>query len=164
LGAITYGQSKDLLIPLAPEALVDNKFSLIYDTLHEKRKRIEFVVNKNPEPNVIQRIDQQKFRLQLVHCVRSVFEAKRLNEKNPAKGKPEVERTLQQLRALEEEFKQYAVNHDEYIDDLQADLTGQVEEAISRDDWFKKWGVHFLPSLTRKFHFDNYDNTKIDDF
>lgn len=149
LGAITYGQSKDLLIPLAPEGVINNKFRLIYDTLHEKRKRIDFVINTNPEANVVQRIDQQRFRLRLVHCVRSVFEAKRLSEKNPVKGKEDVERTIQQLRTLEEEFKQYPLENDEYIKDLLTDLTGQVEEAISRDDWFKKWGIHFLPSLTR---------------
>jgi len=27
------------------------------------------------------------------------------------------------------------------------DLRGQVAEAFSREDWFIKWGVHFLPSL-----------------
>ena len=41
---------------------------------------------------------------------------------------------------------------DEYINDLVKDLNGQVQEAISREDWFNKWGVHFLPSLTRKFN------------
>lgn len=149
LGAITYGQSKDLLIPISSEKLVKNQFSLIYDTLHEKRKTIQFSINTNPEANAIQHIEQQKFRLRLVHCVRTVFEAKRSDTKDLAKKKQQIEIAMQQLKAFEEEFKQYPIENDEYVKDLLADLNGQIEEAISKDEWFDKWGIHFLPSLTR---------------
>merc|ERR1719330_187022 len=30
---------------------------------------------------------------------------------------------------------------------LMEDLTGQVSEALSRPDWYLRWGVHYLPSL-----------------
>merc|ERR1719461_1036649 len=33
------------------------------------------------------------------------------------------------------------------VSSLRADATGQATEAISREDWFKKWGGHYLPSL-----------------
>ncbi|CAF4468535.1 unnamed protein product, partial [Rotaria sp. Silwood2] len=38
---------------------------------------------------------------------------------------------------------------DGFIKDLLADLTGQVQEAMGKQEWFNKWGVHYLPSLTR---------------
>lgn len=38
---------------------------------------------------------------------------------------------------------------DERVKKLLEDLQGQVTQAISRPDWFKKWGVHYLPSLLR---------------
>lgn len=31
--------------------------------------------------------------------------------------------------------------------DLKEDLTGQVSEALSRPEWYRRWGVHYLPSL-----------------
>jgi len=34
-----------------------------------------------------------------------------------------------------------------YLQDLLRDLDGQVREAMSRSDWFTKWGVHYLLSL-----------------
>merc|ERR1719240_2387969 len=36
-----------------------------------------------------------------------------------------------------------------YIGDLLQDLEGQVALAVSRQDWYQKWGTHYLPSLQR---------------
>merc|ERR1719220_3461697 len=33
------------------------------------------------------------------------------------------------------------------VESILEDLRGQVAEAFSREDWFTKWGIHFLPSL-----------------
>ncbi len=94
---------------------------------------------------------QHKFRLRFVHCVRSTFEAMRQTQNNAANATEQVATARNQLKALEEEMRQYLSKNDEFVKDLLADLTGQVDQAITREDWFKKWGVHFLPSLTRKF-------------
>jgi hypothetical protein len=37
---------------------------------------------------------------------------------------------------------------DPRTESLIRDLKGQVTEALSRQDWYKKWGTHYLPSLT----------------
>jgi hypothetical protein len=68
-----------------------------------------------------------------------------LEQKNKSTSTNEIE-------TLKEEMKKYTDSNDEFIKDLFADLTGQVKEALERLDWFKKWGIHFLPSLTRKLN------------
>lgn len=35
----------------------------------------------------------------------------------------------------------------EYMQDLRADVEGQASEAISKQEYFQKWGRHYLPSL-----------------
>jgi len=151
LGSITFGQSKDLLIPLSFGSVSNCEFSLTYDTLQEKRKSIKFNINTHPRQQDLHLMAQHKFRLRFVHCVRSTFEAMRQTQNNAANATEQVAAARNQLKALEEEMRQYLSKNDEFVKDLLADLTGQVDQAITREDWFKKWGVHFLPSLTRKF-------------
>jgi hypothetical protein len=74
----------------------------------------------------------------------------KLREKKSKKNQQRKE-AMDQIDTLEKEMKKYADGNEEFIKDLFADLTGQVKEAFEREDWFTKWGIHFLPSLTRKF-------------
>ncbi|CAF2458351.1 unnamed protein product [Rotaria sp. Silwood2] len=149
LGSITYGQSKDLLIPLPPQSLSNCKFSLIYDTLQEKKKSIKFDINMNPPKADLHLVAQNKFRLQFVHCVRTALEAMRPQPNNSTTTNEQSDAAMNRLKQLEEEMKTYADENDQFVKDLLSDLTGQVQQALTNADWFKKWGVHFLPSITR---------------
>jgi uncharacterized protein YegL len=40
-------------------------------------------------------------------------------------------------------------NKSKYIEDLLKDLTDQVTKAVSKPEWYNKWGRHYLPSLVR---------------
>ncbi|CAF3085846.1 unnamed protein product [Rotaria socialis] len=149
LGFIIYGQSKDLLIPYSHQLLNQCKFTVTYNNARNIKKTIEFHVSNNLQqanPNLIRR---QKFRLQFVHSVRTALEHMRQTEKNIAEEKQRHEDALNQIEKLEKHMKSYANETDEFLKDLFTDLTGQVKEAIGKVEWFKKWGVHFLPSLTR---------------
>ena len=144
LGSITYGQSKDLLIPFSPESIDQCKFTLTYDSVREKEKSLTFGVKNTFQQTDFDLIIRHKFRLELVHCVRNVLQTM-LEQKNKSTSTNEIE-------TLKEEMKKYTDSNDEFIKDLFSDLTGQVKEALERPDWFKKWGIHFLPSLTRKLN------------
>ena len=43
---------------------------------------------------------------------------------------------------------------------LLADMEGQVMEAISRGDYYQKWGKHYLPSLARAHQLQQCSNFK----
>jgi len=124
----------------------------MYDSLQEKRKSVKININTKPVQAEVRLINEHKFRLQFVHSVRTVLEIMRQRIKTEKNANKRSTTAINGLKVLEDEMKHYADNSDAFVKDLLADLTGQVQEAISREDWFKKWGVHFLPSLTRKFN------------
>lgn len=138
------------MIPVPAEVIRACEFSLIYDTLQQKQKSIKFNIEGRLQEKDLQQIAQQKFRLRSVHCVRVLFDAMRQKLKNPSLPSDQLDAAKTELRALEKEMKRYPDQTDQFVKDLLADLTGQVEEATCKEEWFKKWGVHFLPSLTRK--------------
>lgn len=62
------------------------------------------------------------------------------------------------LRALIAEIKGNAnVAKEKFISDLLEDLTGQVFEAVSSAQYYKKWGRHYIPSLVNA-HLHQYCN------
>ncbi|CAF4232135.1 unnamed protein product, partial [Rotaria socialis] len=144
LGSITCGQSKDLLIPISSELFSKYEFFVIYDTLQKKKDSIRINMNVNPqEEDDLRRLTQQKFRLQFVHCVRTASEAMR------REANQDFVIAMNHIKQLEQDMRNYTNGSDAFVKDLLVDLTGQVQEALGKKDWFKKWGVHFLPSLTR---------------
>ncbi len=58
-----------------------------------------------------------------------------------------------------DEIKKFEMGH-KHTGELLRDLEGQVSEAVSRDDWFKKWGRHYLPSLLRAHQLMQANNFK----
>jgi len=155
LGPVVYGQSRDLLIPVAHDSASKWEFELTYDTVQQKKKSLTIEFDRLQQPANSNAVLQQKFRLELVDRVRNVFQLKR-----QAQNAEALTLALNQLKALENEMKEHATDSSPYIRDLYKDLTGQVHEALSRQDWFKKWGVHFLPSLTRAHLLQSCNNFK----
>jgi len=51
-------------------------------------------------------------------------------------------------------------SQDPYVLDLLKDVEGQVAEACSKQEWFKKWGRHYLPSLLGAHLFQQCNNFK----
>ena len=69
---------------------------------------------------------------------------------------------------LEEIYEQWVTkgkaerNHEPLvrIKALRKDLSGQVTEAISKNDWYMKWGRHYIPSLQRAHTLQQSNNFK----
>jgi hypothetical protein len=87
-------------------------------------------------------------RLKFVDTVRECMKICKMSGSDKASGKamrlPEAQALLGKLNAL---LQDAATPGDEFVPALLEDLQGQVSEAFSREDWYNKWGVHYLPSL-----------------
>lgn len=143
LGSITFGQSKDLVIPMTEDQYRSMKIVLHYDSPHgQKKKQCTSIERINENVTLLK---HHKYRLELVYAVRKSLEVLHAPNSVFAQSQQEV---LRNISLLEEEIKKNS-GGDAYLTDLLSDLTGQINAAFSREDWFKKWGVHYLPSITR---------------
>ncbi|UJR16404.1 hypothetical protein I4U23_003307 [Adineta vaga] len=101
-------------------------------------------------------INQQRHRLEFVQYIRHGYEILRGGLLQFNDHQKEV---LDNLQFLEETIQQHTADA-QYETDLLADLTGQVKQAFSRFDWFQKWGIHYLPSITRAHLLQQCNNFK----
>lgn len=155
MGCLQFGQSSDVLVNVsippghAGDAL---EVKLQYSTragpaLMERTAR--WAASAAPDPDAKLRAEVQRCRLRLVDGVRDAMKAVKLTPADIAVGKKmplEVGQDL--VTAMIDDFRTSPASAgNEYMAALIEDLTGQVAEAFSREDWYKKWGIHYLPSL-----------------
>ncbi len=144
MGSITSGQSKDILLPTTIEQHNMLQIEIVYQSAHGQKVNTSKLVQTTEADMMV--ITRHNYRLQLVHCIRAALDSKRSAKTTKRAG--EETTALNNLKTLERSM--HRSSNDSYLVDLLKDLTEQVRQAFSRDDWFTKWGVHYLPSLTRK--------------
>mmetsp|Transcript_94035 Transcript_94035/g.172410 ORF Transcript_94035/g.172410 Transcript_94035/m.172410 type:complete len:532 (-) Transcript_94035:239-1834(-) len=160
LGCLQFGQSSDVLvnvsIPPGHEGDV-LEAKLQYGTrvgpeLLESSARWASVP---PDSDAKLQAEVQRCRLCFVDAVRNAMKASKAAMKaaklkgDAAAGEAGVLTDGQNLilEVIEELRRSPAASGNEFMAALIEDLTGQVSEAFSREDWYEKWGVHYLPSL-----------------
>jgi hypothetical protein len=143
MGSITFGQSKDIIIPMTIDQYKKLNIILDYESpFGEKKKQCKSITKLDGD---IKLLNQQKYRLEFVYFIRKGYELLRGGEETFTNSQHSV---LNDIQSLEQTIKNHS-NNDSYLTDLLTDLTGQVKEAFSRYDWFSRWGIHYLPSITR---------------
>ncbi|CAF0759140.1 unnamed protein product [Rotaria sp. Silwood1] len=149
LGSITYGQTKDLLIPISFRIIRKYQFTLTYTNVKNIQKSVTFDLTNNIQQADLDVIIRHKLRLEFVHRVRIALEKMRETKIRLRNKNEQRKAAMNHIQTLEKNMRKYADGKDEFIKDLLKDLTGQVQQAIEKEEWFHKWGKHFLPSLTR---------------
>ncbi len=140
VGAIQYGQNKNIVVTTNSP---DDTFSVIFkyfDTRDNKWKSIE------------QNTFTTKNKFVMKHYYRAYF-AEEVT-------KALVTQDSNYISNLKSVIESSNIGDDPYIQDLLKDLNGQVSQALSRNDWFNKWGKHYLPSLVLSHYLQKCNNFK----
>eukprot|EP00239_Pterosperma_sp_CCMP1384_P006734 CAMPEP_0197852342 /NCGR_PEP_ID=MMETSP1438-20131217/20320_1 /TAXON_ID=1461541 /ORGANISM="Pterosperma sp., Strain CCMP1384" /LENGTH=889 /DNA_ID=CAMNT_0043466339 /DNA_START=178 /DNA_END=2844 /DNA_ORIENTATION=+ len=105
------------------------------------------------------RLDQA-MRARLVDAITSVMDSTSVQH---AMSRSTLDLTHSQtlIQTLKEDLAAAAArSQSAYIADLAKDVEGQVTAAVSRSDWFQRWGRHYLPSLARAHQLEECNNFK----
>jgi len=93
-------------------------------------------------------IDEHYYRLRFVDDVKNGMEL--MKGGNQKKAEKLIKDLIDKIHG----------SKNEHIAALVEDLKGQVIQAFSREDWYKKWGSHYLPSLIRAHLLQQCNNFK----
>lgn len=140
VGPIQYGQNKNIVV--ITNSPNDN-FSVTWKYLDSRDNNWK-TISKN--------IFSNNQNLVLSNYYRTIF-AKEVNKALDTQDKD----IISNLSVL---ISNSPVKNNPYIIDLLKDINGQVSEALSRNDWFHKWGKHYLPSLISSHYLEKCNNFK----
>jgi hypothetical protein len=146
LGLLQFGQSKDLVVHMNGYSSDCLKATVHYSTRAGPTPMMA-ESNRCMMPNA-QSVERQRCRLRTVDTIREAMKILKLTTRDKAAGKElpfaEAQGFIHQLI---QELKTSPVAGLEEIQYLLEDIEGQVTESLSREDWYTKWGQHYLPSL-----------------
>ena len=139
LGPLLYGQNRSIVFRIKiPADRTDNLLAatITYEECNGKTNKMASDL----------RLDQTVPELMKTQWLRSTFV--QLTKRAIVEADKNIEIGCSTVQSLAKEFSTTDVKS-KYIFDLQKEVTGQITEAFSREDWYERWGRHYLLSLTR---------------
>jgi len=138
-GSINYGQSKDVVVQLSKADFNSVTVTLKYKLSksgEEKTKSI--TVEQNSATIDKKALLAQEFRLKAAETISSAM-------KDAASGS--YKKAMDSIKALAKLIGESEIAKNAIIKDLLKDVEGQMVEAVSKDEYYNKWGTHiaFLP-------------------
>jgi len=151
LGTLQFGQTKDIVvsmkIPDATEAFL--VASVQYETLRGEVEKVEGVEGTASSP-----VD---LKLVQSHCCRCIFTD--ALAKARVKGGTQEDREAA-IKDTIEKVKSSPACEEESTKALLEDMCGQTLEAVSKAEYFNKWGIHYMPSLMFAHRLQQCNNFK----
>ena len=148
VNSLKYGQDKNLCIDYKYNTQVCDTQSCLIEM---KIGEIDIKQNFNIEHEYI---CNQECRFNAISCIDNCIKEMKFNEKD------NVKLCINNFLEASKKYKSC-----EYIDNIIFDFEGQIKEALNmtntgeKEDWFNKWGIHYLRSLS-----DAYKNEVCNNF
>ena len=153
LSNINYGQAKDTLIILdkfAGQVTVTTKYQD-----HATEKSELSTITTTEVDNLSEKTDHFQNQLARLKVVEIISDLLTLNVSNL-----ELSGSERLLTSLKQYLTSLPLPPTTYLKALIEDVNGQVTQAVSRQEWYNKWGKHYLPSLQRAHHLQITNNFK----
>mmetsp|Transcript_26516 Transcript_26516/g.60439 ORF Transcript_26516/g.60439 Transcript_26516/m.60439 type:complete len:720 (+) Transcript_26516:57-2216(+) len=149
LGTLMYGQSQDVVLPM----LIPRNFrgeyafaSLDYSTAGRTVAKVpNAVVVMEGTPEALRHM----LRCQVVETCREVYAlGNRAHKLSAPQHLAEAQQKLEQMaRDIQASPAARDAVTRQAVAAMLQDVQGQMLEAVSRQEWFNKWGKHFIPSI-----------------
>eukprot|EP00929_Paragymnodinium_shiwhaense_P114082 TRINITY_DN82404_c0_g1_i1.p1 TRINITY_DN82404_c0_g1~~TRINITY_DN82404_c0_g1_i1.p1 ORF type:complete len:616 (-),score=115.62 TRINITY_DN82404_c0_g1_i1:279-2126(-) len=151
VGTLQFGQSRQVVLRLASEHVPEDfvKVTVVYKTragVGERQERVESKLLSAAAASAD--VEAALCRLTFVDQLREIMKRLTLTKLEVLKGKEMPLGEAQTLIAeLEAAISASSAAASDSTTALLEDVHGQVAEAVSKNEFYTKWGVHYLPSL-----------------
>jgi len=147
LGQVQFGQSRQVLVPMSsagdlPPGAEYLQVTLRYST-HGAPASCEKRFRRTDD---LEAVESQRLRVRFVDVCREAMEKMALTG-GPEQAAAALLEGQGMIKGLMDEIEASPACDADSVKALLEDVTGQVSEAFSREDWYSKWGRHYLPSL-----------------
>jgi len=158
LGPLQLGQSKTIVVELDGN-VGDNHLTVSVSFSLPDGSTVNLAATKPITPTSAGSIRAEHWRTQFISTLSSALTS--AEEKDLARARTLISDLVETIRAdIDNNNSGDDDDATAYIAALLQDLEGQVTEAFSRLDWYRKWGTHYLPSLLRAHQLQNCINFK----
>jgi hypothetical protein len=164
LGQLQYDQTKDVVLKIgipSGKSLADVGVylaaSLEYNVRHGPdriRCQAEGNTSKMSDAESTAAVERQRCRALLVDAMVSASSTAKVGNETTVQAATFV------VQAAATELQKSPQASHQYVKALLEDSTGQTSEALSRHDWWKKWGRHYLPSIAFAHKLQQCNNFK----
>eukprot|EP00927_Polykrikos_kofoidii_P032331 TRINITY_DN2757_c1_g2_i2.p1 TRINITY_DN2757_c1_g2~~TRINITY_DN2757_c1_g2_i2.p1 ORF type:complete len:693 (+),score=114.57 TRINITY_DN2757_c1_g2_i2:49-2127(+) len=147
VGTLQYGQSIDVVLCMRVKDCGDYIAARLSYTQADAERVTLSQVTANTKATVpcreaVDVVEEQFGRCLFVLAIKqAVRVAKCLREEDVAQGTAVMEACASAIQNLS------AYARSKFLQDLASDITGQAMEALSKKEYYAKWGKHYLPSL-----------------
>ena len=155
LDSLKYGQDKNLIFDLNTSYASSRSLDYLNDfakiSLSFNGHTIETQENNQPTRDYY---ITNKYRQEAIYIINDCIQRKKYNDYS----------FRELLTRFVAEVEKEKINP--YIQDLLFDLNGQIKEALNmtsqgeREDWFSRWGIHYLRSLQDAYQHELCNNFK----
>jgi len=144
IGTLQFGQAKDVVVNMSiPAGTSDVLEATVEYSTRAGPRQVQATGGTDASE-----VELQRLRLKAVDCIREAMQSLKLTAMDKANGIPlPLDAAELSIKAAIDEITSSSVQGAESMQGLLEDLQGQVSEALSREDWYQKWGIHYLPSL-----------------
>ena len=155
IDSLKYGKTKNFVFDVDISAIDDEihltSFANVTLSLGNKHK---YTYQNSCNSKLVK---QQLFRLEAIETINQCISLKKYND--------ESYKTL--VNAFNRKLHDYnCLAKDQYIQNIMDDFSGQVKEALNmtndglKEDWFSRWGIHYLRSLQEAYKNEMCNNFK----
>jgi len=172
LGTLQYGQSKDVVVSMKVEATGSGSPFLVAKLSYETRcSDVPFslvpveaqTLHMKPAPSDLELVQQHECRMRFAEELADIVGNLPQNGRSHGPADTINSRLSEAKVNLEDAIKfvkDSPSSKSEYVEALLEDMCGQSLEALSKVEWFSKWGVHYLPSLMFAHRLQQCNNFK----